>query len=65
MQNMHFHTQAECEEGMQRIIGRAMFAIIAFAVIFGLVIPIHFACVLYNHWQNADRSIEEGGCDDL
>ena len=64
MDKMHYKTQQECIDGMQAVMRNAgiIFAITILAVVF--IIPIHFACVLYHHWQNADKPAEEGGIQD-
>ena len=65
MQDMHFANQQECTDGMEIIIKRSIFVAVVVVVGFFLIIPIHFACVLYNHWKNSDRPVEEGGVSDF
>ena len=64
MDNMQYKTQEECIEGMKGIIGRGMIFVFIMFLVFGLILPIHFACVLYNHWKNSDKSVEEGGAQE-
>ena len=61
MQDAHYDTRDECIEGMEKIIFRAGVVIGVLILVVALVLPIHFACVLYNHWQNSEKSAEEGG----
>ena len=65
LQDMHYSNQQECIDGMEIIIKRAVFVVIVVLVVFFLIVPIHFACVLYNHWKNSERSVEEGGVSDF
>ena len=46
---------------MQNTIERSIYAFIIVALIVGLIIPIHFACVLYNHYKNSEKPENEGG----
>ena len=61
MENMHYRTQEECVDGMQTIIQRFMIAMLVLGIIAGVIIPMHFACVLYNHWKNSDKEEADGG----
>ena len=46
---------------MQNTIERSMYAFIITALIVGLTIPLYFAYVLYNHYKNSEKPVNEGG----
>ena len=51
------------EECMDHLRGYAMGGFWAFFIL-GLLLGVHFAWVVYTHWQNATKPKEEGGCED-
>ena len=60
-QSMHYANVDECTKGMEGIIWRSVIMIgLVFAVL-AISIAVHFTLVLYSHWQNADKSVEDGG----
>ena len=61
MRAMHYANEQECIAGMEATIKRMAIVLVCVFIAIGLILPLHFACVLYHHWKNASKSPEEGG----
>ena len=65
MKALHYANEDECIAGMEKTIQRALVVVFCVFIAIALILPLHFACVLYHHWKNADKSPQEGGAPEF